>query len=53
MHPSDTPAVDPIDQRLIAPLRDLGYNDFCELIRLFLDEAAGRVARLRSIRDAE
>lgn len=39
----------PIDQRLIAPLRDLGSNDFCQLIRMFLDEAAGRVARLESI----
>jgi len=38
-----------IDQTLIAPLRDLGYGDFCELIRLFLDEAAGRVARLQAI----
>jgi HPt (histidine-containing phosphotransfer) domain-containing protein len=42
-------AVDPIDQRLIAPLRDLGHKDFCELIRMFLDEAAGRVARLQAI----
>jgi HPt (histidine-containing phosphotransfer) domain-containing protein len=42
-------AVGPIDQRLIAPLRDLGYNDFCQLIRMFLDEAAGRVARLQAI----
>lgn len=39
----------PIDHRLIAPLRDLGSNDFCQLIRMFLDEAAGRVARLESI----
>lgn len=49
MHRSDPPAMDPIDQRLIAPLRDLGSNDFCQLIRMFLDEAAGRVARLASI----
>jgi HPt (histidine-containing phosphotransfer) domain-containing protein len=42
-------AVGPIDQRLIAPLRDLGHNDFCELIRMFLDEAAGRVARLQAM----
>jgi HPt (histidine-containing phosphotransfer) domain-containing protein len=46
---SDATAVDPIDQRLIAPLRDLGSSDFCELIHMFLDEAAARVARLRSI----
>ena len=50
MHRSDAPATGPIDQRLIAPLRDLGSNDFCQLIRMFLDEAAGRVARLESIR---
>jgi hypothetical protein len=41
--------VGPIDQKLISPLRDLGYNDFCELIGMFLDEAAGRVARLQAI----
>jgi HPt (histidine-containing phosphotransfer) domain-containing protein len=46
---SDATAVDPIDQRLIAPLRDLGFSDFRELIRMFLDEAGARVARLRSI----
>ncbi|MFI5286346.1 MAG: Hpt domain-containing protein [Candidatus Dormibacteria bacterium] len=34
---------------MIAPLRDLGHHDFCQLIRMFLDEAAGRVARLESI----
>lgn len=33
----------------MAPIRDLGYADFCQLIRLFLDEAAGRVARLQAI----
>jgi HPt (histidine-containing phosphotransfer) domain-containing protein len=41
----------PIDSELIAPLRDLGSGDFHELIRLFLDEAASRVARLRAMRD--
>jgi HPt (histidine-containing phosphotransfer) domain-containing protein len=45
----DATIAGPIDQRLIAPLRDLGRDDFCELIRLFLDEAAGRVARLQTI----
>lgn len=49
MRRSAASAVGPIDQRLIAPLRDLGYNDFCQLIRMFLDEAAGRVARLQAI----
>jgi len=48
-HRSDAPAGGPIDQKLIAPLRDLGDNDFRELIRMFLDEAAGRVARLQAI----
>jgi HPt (histidine-containing phosphotransfer) domain-containing protein len=41
----------PIDDDLIAPLRDLGPDDFHDLIRLFLDEAASRVARLRALRD--
>src|ERR1700681_2465222 len=41
----------PIDPELIAPLRDLGSGDFQELIRLFLEEAASRVARLRAMRD--
>jgi HPt (histidine-containing phosphotransfer) domain-containing protein len=41
----------PIDDDLIAPLRDLGPADFHDLIRLFLDEAASRVARLRALRD--
>ena len=41
----------PIDHELIAPLRDLGSDDFHELIRLFLAEAGSRVARLRAIRD--
>jgi HPt (histidine-containing phosphotransfer) domain-containing protein len=41
----------PIDSELIAPLRDLGSGDFHELIRLFLDEAASRVARLRALWD--
>jgi two-component system sensor histidine kinase/response regulator len=49
VHRSDAPAGGPIDQRLIAPLRDLGDNDFRQLIRMFLDEAAGRVARLQAI----
>jgi HPt (histidine-containing phosphotransfer) domain-containing protein len=49
VHRSVAPAVDPIDQGLIAPLRDLGDNDFRELIRMFLDEAAGRVSSLRLI----
>jgi HPt (histidine-containing phosphotransfer) domain-containing protein len=46
---SDAIGSAPIDGRLIAPLRDLGPDDFSELIRMFLDEAAGRVARLRAI----
>jgi HPt (histidine-containing phosphotransfer) domain-containing protein len=41
----------PIDDELIAPLRDLGTDDFHELIHLFLGEAASRVARLRAIRE--
>jgi len=40
----------PIDDTLIAPLRDLGPDDLRELIRMFLDEAKGRVARLRVLR---
>ena len=53
MHRSDATAMGPIDQRLIAPLRDLGSNDFCQLIRMFLDEAAGRVARLEVASSSE
>jgi HPt (histidine-containing phosphotransfer) domain-containing protein len=44
---SDAPATVPIDPRLIEPLRDLGPDDFRQLIEMFLDEAAGRVARLQ------
>ena len=44
-HPTSLPT--PIDRNLIAPLRDLGPDDFRQLIRMFLDEARGRVARLR------
>jgi HPt (histidine-containing phosphotransfer) domain-containing protein len=47
--PQRVPEAPPIDQRLIAPLRDLGRNDFRELILLFLDEGAERVSRLRAI----
>lgn len=43
------PAVGAIDDRLIAPLRDLGRDDFRQLILMFLDEGAGRVARLQAI----
>jgi HPt (histidine-containing phosphotransfer) domain-containing protein len=39
------PATAPIDSSLIEPLRDLGRDDFRQLIEMFLDEAAGRVAR--------
>jgi HPt (histidine-containing phosphotransfer) domain-containing protein len=45
------PAVGAIDHRLIAPLRDLGREDFRQLILLFLDEGAGRVARLQAIHE--
>jgi HPt (histidine-containing phosphotransfer) domain-containing protein len=41
----------PIDDDQIAPLRDLGADDFHELVQLFLDEGASRVARLRSLLD--
>jgi HPt (histidine-containing phosphotransfer) domain-containing protein len=50
-HRSDAVAASPIDERLISPLRDLGADDFCQLIRMFLDEAAGRVARLQAIQE--
>jgi HPt (histidine-containing phosphotransfer) domain-containing protein len=40
---------DPIDQHVIASLRELGPDDFHELIRLFLDEAGARVTRLRAV----
>jgi HPt (histidine-containing phosphotransfer) domain-containing protein len=46
---SDAVASAPIDDRLIAPIRDLGPDDFRQLIRMFLDEAAGRVARMQAI----
>jgi|HubBroStandDraft_6_1064221.scaffolds.fasta_scaffold185603_2 HPt (histidine-containing phosphotransfer) domain-containing protein len=39
----------PIDRTLITPLRDLGPDDFRQLIRMYLDEAAGRVARLQDL----
>jgi HPt (histidine-containing phosphotransfer) domain-containing protein len=39
----------PIDPELIAPLRDFGLEDFHELIRMFLEEAASRVARLGAL----
>lgn len=39
----------PIDNALIAPLRDLGPDDLRQLIHMFLDEANGRVARLRAL----
>ena len=47
----DATIAGPIDQRLIAPIRDLGYNDFCQLIGMFLDEATGRLARLQAIQE--
>jgi HPt (histidine-containing phosphotransfer) domain-containing protein len=45
--PTLSPA--PIDQEVLSPLRDLGLEDFHELIRLFLDEARLRVARARTL----
>jgi len=39
----------PIDDDQIAPLRELGSDDFHELVQLFLDEGASRVARLRAL----
>lgn len=39
----------PIDNTLIAPLRDLGRDDLRQLIQMFLGEANGRVARLRAL----
>jgi HPt (histidine-containing phosphotransfer) domain-containing protein len=41
------PVTAPVDPSVIEPLRDLGLNDFRQLIEMFLDEAAGRVARLQ------
>lgn len=41
----------PIDDEQIGPLRDLGADDFHELIELFLDEGASRVARMRVLQD--
>jgi histidine phosphotransfer protein HptB len=41
----------PIDDEQIGPLRDLGADDFHELIQLFLDEGASRVARMRALED--
>jgi histidine phosphotransfer protein HptB len=41
----------PIDDDQIGPLRDLGADDFRELIQLFLDEGASRVARMRALED--
>lgn len=41
----------PIDDDQIAPLRELGSDDFHELVQLFLDEGALRVARLRALQD--
>jgi HPt (histidine-containing phosphotransfer) domain-containing protein len=41
----------PIDDDQIAPLRELGADDFHELVQLFLNEGASRIARLRAIQD--
>jgi HPt (histidine-containing phosphotransfer) domain-containing protein len=41
----------PIDDEQIGPLRDLGADDFHQLIQLFLDEGASRVARMRALDD--
>jgi HPt (histidine-containing phosphotransfer) domain-containing protein len=41
----------PIDDEQIGPLRDLGADDFHQLIQLFLDEGASRVARMRALED--
>jgi HPt (histidine-containing phosphotransfer) domain-containing protein len=49
--PGGVESLGPIDAELISPLRDLGPDDFRQLIRLFLDEAASRVARLRALQD--
>jgi two-component system sensor histidine kinase/response regulator len=46
---SPTTPASPIDRTLITPLRDLGPDDFRQLIRMYLDEAAGRVARLQDL----
>lgn len=39
----------PVDLTVLAELRDLGPDDFSELISMFLEEATGRVARLRAM----
>jgi histidine phosphotransfer protein HptB len=39
----------PIDDAQIGPLRDLGADDFHQLIELFLDEGASRVARMLAL----
>jgi histidine phosphotransfer protein HptB len=41
----------PIDDAQIGQLRDLGADDFHQLIQLFLDEGASRVARMRALED--
>ena len=41
----------PIDDEQIGPLRDLGADDFHQLIELFLDEGASRVARMRALEE--
>jgi HPt (histidine-containing phosphotransfer) domain-containing protein len=48
--PAGEELASPIDSNVIAPLRDLGSDDLRELVRMFLDEAKGRVARLRVLR---
>lgn len=44
-----TTPVDAINQDTLGTLRELGADDFHELIRLFIDEAAARVARLHAV----